>query len=230
MTTASAPELTDDALRKLWRDNGGDFFGPHVETGKMPESKLLPFLRSLSAQAAKPFAWVLPGDDNARDDGWLDARIDRQGEFTKPLYTSAPRGDFRAGIEAAALLHVDESADVDVEFISQAKIDALPEGEYTLYLAPEQPVEDAPTNQQIVEQAYGLPMEWVKDTPDAPAGGLLKEARDALDRVANLIHHQYTGSKEGMTALQIASDLADALVKRIDAAGSAPADKNAHRE
>jgi len=37
-----------------------------------------------------PFAWVLPGDDTARDDGFIDARIDREGEFTKPLYTTPP--------------------------------------------------------------------------------------------------------------------------------------------
>ena len=34
----------------------------------------------------KPVAWVLPGDDKERDGGWLDARIDDEGEFTKPLY------------------------------------------------------------------------------------------------------------------------------------------------
>jgi hypothetical protein len=39
--------MGDDDLRKLWRAAGGEFHGPHVETGCMPESKLLPFLRSL---------------------------------------------------------------------------------------------------------------------------------------------------------------------------------------
>lgn len=35
------------ALRKYWRDVGGEFFGPNVEHGSMPESKLLPLLRRL---------------------------------------------------------------------------------------------------------------------------------------------------------------------------------------
>lgn len=35
----------------------------------------------------QPFAWVIPGDDNVRHDGWLDARIDQHGEFSKPLYS-----------------------------------------------------------------------------------------------------------------------------------------------
>lgn len=39
----------DTELRKMWRDAGGEFYGPHVETGSMPETKLLPFLRSLIA-------------------------------------------------------------------------------------------------------------------------------------------------------------------------------------
>lgn len=39
--------LTDDDIRKLWKTNGGDFFGPHIETGSMPEEKLLPLLRQM---------------------------------------------------------------------------------------------------------------------------------------------------------------------------------------
>ena len=36
-----------------------------------------------------PFCWVIAGD-NARMNGYLDARIDRAGEFTKPLYEHPP--------------------------------------------------------------------------------------------------------------------------------------------
>lgn len=36
--------MTKDQLRKLWIDAGGEFHGPNVETGYMPEDKLLPFL------------------------------------------------------------------------------------------------------------------------------------------------------------------------------------------
>lgn len=42
--------ITDDQLRAIWRDAGGGFHGPRVETGTMPEAKLLPFLRSLIEQ------------------------------------------------------------------------------------------------------------------------------------------------------------------------------------
>jgi len=37
----------DEYLRNLWRDNGGRFHGPHVETGTMPEADLFVFLRRL---------------------------------------------------------------------------------------------------------------------------------------------------------------------------------------
>lgn len=37
----------DADLRALWRQHGGSFHGPIVETGTMPERKLLPFLRRL---------------------------------------------------------------------------------------------------------------------------------------------------------------------------------------
>lgn len=41
-------ELTDDYLRDLWRKAGGEFFGPNIETGMMPEALLLPILRALA--------------------------------------------------------------------------------------------------------------------------------------------------------------------------------------
>jgi hypothetical protein len=36
------------ALRQMWREAGGEFAGPNIETGLMPESKLLPILRRLA--------------------------------------------------------------------------------------------------------------------------------------------------------------------------------------
>lgn len=39
--------VDDAALRKMWRDAGGEFHGPTIETGTMPENKLLVFLRGL---------------------------------------------------------------------------------------------------------------------------------------------------------------------------------------
>lgn len=45
-------EPSNVELRGIWHGAGGSFHGPNVETGTMPEHKLLPFLRSLIAQAA----------------------------------------------------------------------------------------------------------------------------------------------------------------------------------
>jgi hypothetical protein len=56
------PGATDDALRDLWRSNGGRFNGPHVETGSMPESRLLPFLRGLVLETAAQTAPVVASD------------------------------------------------------------------------------------------------------------------------------------------------------------------------
>jgi hypothetical protein len=41
---------TDDLLRNCWRAAGGEFHGPNVETGTMPEAKLLSYLRHLYQQ------------------------------------------------------------------------------------------------------------------------------------------------------------------------------------
>lgn len=40
--------ITNEKLRKFWRAMGGEFHGPNVETGTMPEAKLLPLLRVLT--------------------------------------------------------------------------------------------------------------------------------------------------------------------------------------
>ena len=34
------------------------------------------------------FAWVLPGDDQANANGYIDAHCVENGEFTKPLYSA----------------------------------------------------------------------------------------------------------------------------------------------
>lgn len=41
--------ISDDWLRRFWKSQGGEFHGPHVETGCMAEAKLLPMLRELVA-------------------------------------------------------------------------------------------------------------------------------------------------------------------------------------
>lgn len=45
----------------------------------------------LEAELAKykeqePYCYVIPGEDNANDTGYLDANIFMDGEFTRPLY------------------------------------------------------------------------------------------------------------------------------------------------
>lgn len=50
----------------------------------------------ITAQCAPtPVAWVIPGDDNARENGFIDAMAWQEGEFTRPLYalTSTERPD-----------------------------------------------------------------------------------------------------------------------------------------
>lgn len=42
------------ALRAYWAELGGDFYGPNVEHGSMPEAKLLPLLRRLRVASAVP--------------------------------------------------------------------------------------------------------------------------------------------------------------------------------
>ena len=39
--------ISDEELREIWRKKGGSFHGPNIETGTMPESILLPWLREL---------------------------------------------------------------------------------------------------------------------------------------------------------------------------------------
>lgn len=46
-----ALEPSDKTLREFWRTHGGDFHGPNIETGTMPELNLLPLLRRLLTDA-----------------------------------------------------------------------------------------------------------------------------------------------------------------------------------
>lgn len=52
-TVQCASNLTDAHLRKRWLEAGGAFHGLNVETGTMPEAKLLPLLRRLIRQGTK---------------------------------------------------------------------------------------------------------------------------------------------------------------------------------
>jgi hypothetical protein len=71
--------LSDDELRAMWRKAGGSFHGPNVETGTMPESVLLPFLRALHPQrGSEPLTlsaiealWVEHGLDECDPEGFV---------------------------------------------------------------------------------------------------------------------------------------------------------------
>lgn len=57
MIAAPGRVISDDQIRAAWRSAGGEFHGPSIETGTMPESKLIPFLRGLmlpNAEAKGP--------------------------------------------------------------------------------------------------------------------------------------------------------------------------------
>lgn len=62
--------MTDHELRDFWRKAGGNFHGPYIETGTMPESQLLPFLRSLVAAERERYAQAAceAGEDVKRHD------------------------------------------------------------------------------------------------------------------------------------------------------------------
>lgn len=42
---------------------------------------------SVHETVASPVAWTIPGDDTADMNGFIPARVNREGEFTQPLYT-----------------------------------------------------------------------------------------------------------------------------------------------
>lgn len=58
ITTDGEPSNVE--LRGMWYGAGGTFHGPNVETGTMPEHKLLPFLRSLASHGQAPAGAVDP--------------------------------------------------------------------------------------------------------------------------------------------------------------------------
>lgn len=49
---------------------------------------LLSVLAQFGILSQEPVVWVVPGSDNARDDGSIDAMAWKQGEFTRPLYAA----------------------------------------------------------------------------------------------------------------------------------------------
>jgi hypothetical protein len=85
-------------------------------------------------ETGEPVAWVIPGDDNARFDGWLDAKAWREGEFTRPLYAAPPpeilslraevervTGVTKVALEALA----DQRKTIDAMAMDSARLDWL---------------------------------------------------------------------------------------------------------
>ncbi len=64
--------MTDSELRGLWRKAGGNFHGPSVETGTMPEANLLPFLRELMTAEGKRYAPLMQAVEWLLDDGHMN--------------------------------------------------------------------------------------------------------------------------------------------------------------
>lgn len=63
--------ITDEAIRKLWRDAGGSFYGPRVEHANIRESDFLPFMRALLARIDNAEAWgQKPGPTSDVRDGF----------------------------------------------------------------------------------------------------------------------------------------------------------------
>lgn len=53
----------------------------------MSENTLSQIKQAAEKALGEPVAWIIPGDDNANMDGFIDARMDNQGEFSMPVYS-----------------------------------------------------------------------------------------------------------------------------------------------
>jgi hypothetical protein len=75
----------EDLAREIRRVDGAHKLG----ASELAQS-LMPFLQRVRTGEAVPFAYVIPGDGNANDYGWIDCRVTREGEFTQPVYLAPP--------------------------------------------------------------------------------------------------------------------------------------------
>lgn len=58
--------------------------------GRFPEKSPVQMVPVEAPAHAEPVAWVIPGDDNAKCNGFLDAMAHEEGEFSQPLYAHPP--------------------------------------------------------------------------------------------------------------------------------------------
>lgn len=71
---------------------------------------VMAILRALRAAAptkveGEAAAWVIPGSDQAREGGWIDAMAWKEGEFSKPLYAHPAPRDASGGVDAFRPTH-----------------------------------------------------------------------------------------------------------------------------
>lgn len=57
-------------------------------------------MQQIHGRVVHPVAWVIPGDDDARSDGFIDAMAWSEGEFTQPLYLIPPAAEVRTDANA----------------------------------------------------------------------------------------------------------------------------------
>lgn len=72
------PEDTANSISAQWLREAASF----IQTAQAAQRS--------SAAPVEPYAWVIPGDDQSRPSGSIDAMAWREGEFTKPLYAQMP--------------------------------------------------------------------------------------------------------------------------------------------
>ena len=80
--------MNTELMKKLWTDNGGEFHGPNVETGTMPESDLLPFLHSLQQKLPDQYEFQRVDVKQLLSD-WEDIDDEKAFENPHPIFGMA---------------------------------------------------------------------------------------------------------------------------------------------
>ena len=135
---------------------------------------------SVMEREGEAVAWVIPGDDNARDGGFIDAKCYRDGEFTQPLYASpspeAPSytsdrvfDGVRSMSPEAAAAHVERVKRV------MGEREGKPVGLFA-NLTPEQ---------QAAALAYRGPENLMPSRPEAYIKGAIADLRHAYNHMVN---------------------------------------------
>ncbi len=72
------PETTSEHIARDMRE------------GRFPEKSPVQMVPVEAPAHVEPVAWVIPGDDNAKCNGFLDAMAHEEEEFSQPLYAHPP--------------------------------------------------------------------------------------------------------------------------------------------